>query len=183
MMAAAWMATICVSPLNASPRSNCPNAMARMISAHRDFGLPRRGTAVYRRGRAAFDRQPHQGEQQCRRFHPSGAVEARHCFISVRRANALYAGGGARAVLCTTPARLKFLKSARSEDLATLDIVKRQAMARPDVAFTLTMDGRRALVWKRGAIFWDPALQGLPASAWGAISTTTPRKWMRRARA
>jgi DNA mismatch repair protein MutL len=44
-----------------------------------------------------------------------------------------------------TPARLKFLKSARSEDLATLDVVKRQAMARADVAFTLTLDGKRVL--------------------------------------
>ena len=44
-----------------------------------------------------------------------------------------------------TPARLKFLKSSRSEDLATTDIVKRLAMARPDVAFHLTLDGRKAL--------------------------------------
>ncbi len=44
-----------------------------------------------------------------------------------------------------TPARLKFLKSTRSEDLATIDVVKRLAMARPDVGFTLTLDGRRAL--------------------------------------
>ena len=50
-----------------------------------------------------------------------------------------------RELFFATPARLKFLKSARSEDLATLDAVKRLAMARPDVAFTLTMDGRRVL--------------------------------------
>ncbi len=50
-----------------------------------------------------------------------------------------------RELFYATPARLKFLKSARSEDLATLDVVKRLAMARPDVAFTLTLDGRRAL--------------------------------------
>ena len=50
-----------------------------------------------------------------------------------------------RELFFATPARLKFLKSARSEDLATTDIVKRLAMARPDVHFTLTMDGRRAL--------------------------------------
>jgi len=50
-----------------------------------------------------------------------------------------------RELFFATPARLKFLKSARSEDLATLDVVKRLAMARPDVAFTLTMDGRRVL--------------------------------------
>ncbi|HEX4370706.1 MAG TPA: DNA mismatch repair endonuclease MutL [Rhizomicrobium sp.] len=55
-----------------------------------------------------------------------------------------------RELFYATPARLKFLKSGRSEDLATLDVIKRQAMARPDVAFTLTMDGRRALDLEAG---------------------------------
>jgi DNA mismatch repair protein MutL len=50
-----------------------------------------------------------------------------------------------RELFFATPARLKFLKSSRSEDLATADIVKRLAMARPDVGFTLTVDGRRVL--------------------------------------
>jgi DNA mismatch repair protein MutL len=50
-----------------------------------------------------------------------------------------------RELFFATPARLKFLKSARSEDLATLDVVKRLAMARADVAFTLSLDGRRVL--------------------------------------
>src|ERR1700759_1519255 len=50
-----------------------------------------------------------------------------------------------RELFYATPARLKFLKSVRSEDMATTDIVKRLAMARPDVAFTLTLDGRRTL--------------------------------------
>jgi len=48
-----------------------------------------------------------------------------------------------RELFFATPARLKFLKSGRSEDLATADVVKRLAMARPDVAFSLTFDGRR----------------------------------------
>jgi DNA mismatch repair protein MutL len=50
-----------------------------------------------------------------------------------------------RELFYATPARLKFMKSARSEDMATTDIVKRLAMSRPDVAFTLTLDGRRTL--------------------------------------
>jgi DNA mismatch repair protein MutL len=50
-----------------------------------------------------------------------------------------------REIFFATPARLKFLKSQRSEDLATADVVKRLAMSRPDVGFTLTVDGRRAL--------------------------------------
>ena len=50
-----------------------------------------------------------------------------------------------RELFYATPARLKFLKSARSEDLAIIDIVKRLAMARPDIGFHLTLDGRKAL--------------------------------------
>jgi DNA mismatch repair protein MutL len=43
------------------------------------------------------------------------------------------------------PARRKFLRSDRSEYAACLDIVKRLAMARPDIGFTLTHDGRKTL--------------------------------------
>src|SRR5688500_584969 len=41
------------------------------------------------------------------------------------------------------PARRKFLRSARSEYAACLDVVRRLAMARPEIAFTLEHDGRR----------------------------------------
>ena len=41
------------------------------------------------------------------------------------------------------PARRKFLRSPRAEYAASLDAVKRLAMARSDVAFTLEHDGRR----------------------------------------
>ena len=47
-----------------------------------------------------------------------------------------------RDLFFATPARLKFLKSTRAESLAVIDVVKRLAMARPDVAFVLTDDGR-----------------------------------------
>ena len=43
------------------------------------------------------------------------------------------------------PARRKFLRSPRAEYAACLDVVKRLAMARSDVAFTLDHDGRRVL--------------------------------------
>jgi DNA mismatch repair protein MutL len=43
------------------------------------------------------------------------------------------------------PARRKFLRTARAEYAASLDAVKRLAMARPDVAFTLEHDGRKIL--------------------------------------
>jgi DNA mismatch repair protein MutL len=43
------------------------------------------------------------------------------------------------------PARRKFLRSPRSEYAACLDVVKRLAMARPDIGFTIDHDGRRTL--------------------------------------
>ena len=50
-----------------------------------------------------------------------------------------------RELFYATPARLKFLKSARSEELAITDMVKRLAMARPDIAFSLVLDGRKSI--------------------------------------
>lgn len=44
-----------------------------------------------------------------------------------------------------TPARLKFLKSERAENLAVSDTVKRLAMAHPEVAFTLVTGERTSL--------------------------------------
>ena len=43
------------------------------------------------------------------------------------------------------PARRKFLRSARSEYAACLDVVRRLAMARPDLGFVMEHDGRRVL--------------------------------------
>lgn len=48
------------------------------------------------------------------------------------------------------PARRKFLRTPRSEWAACLDVVRRLAMARPDVGFTLEHDGRRALAVQGG---------------------------------
>jgi DNA mismatch repair protein MutL len=62
------------------------------------------------------------------------------------------------------PARRKFLRSARAEYGACLDAVKRLAMARPDVGFSLTHDGRRVFTVAPGddrparvAALTDPA--------------------------
>ncbi len=49
------------------------------------------------------------------------------------------------ALFGRVPARRKFLRSAGAEYAACLDSVRRLAMARPDIAFTLEHDGRRAL--------------------------------------
>ena len=48
------------------------------------------------------------------------------------------------------PVRRKFLRSARSEYAACLDVVRRLAMARPDVGFVLEHDGRRVLAVQPG---------------------------------
>jgi DNA mismatch repair protein MutL len=50
-----------------------------------------------------------------------------------------------RDLFFATPARLKFMKSERAEMMAVSDIVKRLAMARADVAFSLEHDGRASL--------------------------------------
>jgi DNA mismatch repair protein MutL len=50
-----------------------------------------------------------------------------------------------RDLFFSTPARLKFMKSERAEMMAVTDVVKRLAMARPDVAFSLEHDGRMNL--------------------------------------
>ena len=48
------------------------------------------------------------------------------------------------------PARRKFLRSARAEYAACLDIVRRLAMARPEIGFTLEHGGRRTLAVQPG---------------------------------
>ena len=48
------------------------------------------------------------------------------------------------------PARRKFLRSARAEYAQCVDVVKRLAMARPDIAFALEHEGRRALAVQGG---------------------------------
>lgn len=50
-----------------------------------------------------------------------------------------------RDLFYATPARLKFMKSERSEAMAISEEIKRQAMAHEDVAFTLTLDGKTTL--------------------------------------
>lgn len=48
------------------------------------------------------------------------------------------------------PARRKFLRSPRAEYAACLDIVRRLAMARPEIGFTFEHDGRRVLAVQPG---------------------------------
>ncbi len=46
-----------------------------------------------------------------------------------------------------TPARLKFLKTDRTEAEAIREVVRRLAMARPDVAFSLAGEERAPVTW------------------------------------
>ena len=52
-----------------------------------------------------------------------------------------------RDLFFATPARLGFLKSPRAEALAIADTLKRLALARPDVAFSLDADGRNSFCY------------------------------------
>ncbi|SFK11376.1 DNA mismatch repair protein MutL [Sphingomonas sp. NFR04] len=70
------------------------------------------------------------------------------------------------ALFGRVPARRKFLRSTRAEYAACLDGMKRLAMARPDIAFTVEHDGRRVLSVQGGesrparvAALTDRALQ------------------------
>ena len=52
-----------------------------------------------------------------------------------------------RDLFYATPARLKFLKTDRTEAEAVRDVVRRLAMSRPEVTFTLTGEERAPVTW------------------------------------
>jgi DNA mismatch repair protein MutL len=66
-----------------------------------------------------------------------------------------------RELFSATPARLKFLKSERSENLAVSETVKRLAMAHPAVGFSLTMGERVGLRLPQTSDTADGMLQRL----------------------
>jgi DNA mismatch repair protein MutL len=55
-----------------------------------------------------------------------------------------------RDLFYATPARLKFLKTDRSEAEAAREVVRRLAMSRPDVTFTLAGEERMPVTWSAG---------------------------------
>jgi DNA mismatch repair protein MutL len=55
-----------------------------------------------------------------------------------------------RDLFHATPARLKFLKTDRSEAEAVRDVIRRLAMSRPDVTFTLAGEERTPVTWNAG---------------------------------
>ena len=67
-----------------------------------------------------------------------------------------------RDLFFATPARLKFLKTDRSEAEAVREVVRRLAMSRPDVAFTLAGE-------ERAPVTWGPAADGDPLARLGDV--------------
>src|SRR6476661_4688383 len=94
-----------------------------------------------------------------------------------------------------TPARLKFLKADRSESEAIRDVVRRLAMSRPDVAFTLAGEERAPVTWgaalrgaagqlarlgdvlganfRQNAVAVHGGREGLAIEGWAALPTYT----------
>ncbi len=55
-----------------------------------------------------------------------------------------------RDLFYATPARLKFLKSDRSELMASADALRRLAMAHPEIGFSIVADGKRVFAYPAG---------------------------------
>jgi DNA mismatch repair protein MutL len=55
-----------------------------------------------------------------------------------------------RDLFSATPARLKFLKSERSEVMGVTDVVRRLAMAHPEISFTLQTGDKKPITYARG---------------------------------
>ena len=81
-----------------------------------------------------------------------GAMEAYEIAVDGGRKSALKPtalGNGTRIevrdLFYATPARLKFMKSERAETAAIADVVKRLALAKPEIAFSLSIGDRTTL--------------------------------------
>ena len=72
-----------------------------------------------------------------------------------------------RDLFYAPPARLKFLKSDRSEGEAIREVVRRLAMSRPDVAFTLAGEERTPVTWAAALPGAPGRLARLDAGAFG----------------
>lgn len=86
-----------------------------------------------------------------RRGDEAGAVLSVHGGIIEGPRPAPFNSSGTRIVVrdlfFATPARLKFLKSDRSEFAAASDALRRLAMAHPEIAFSLTSDGKKSFAF------------------------------------
>ena len=116
----------------------------RRPDGDRDARLSRRGSAFDRRGGEALDR-----DAACQRAACLGACRSKAGAKSEIAPAALNAGTRieVRDLFYATPARLKFMKSERAEGEAVRETVRRLAMSRPDVAFTLAGEERAHVTW------------------------------------
>ena len=64
-----------------------------------------------------------------------------------------------RDLFFAVPARLKFLKSERAENNETIDVIRRVALANPEIAFSLTAGERDVLNFPGGGLDADPRLK------------------------
>lgn len=102
------------------------------------------------------------GEDACELFVEAGRIEGPK--------PAAFSGTGltgtrieVRDLFHATPARLKFMKSERSETLAITDTLKRLAMARADIGFSLESNGRNVFRYAAHPDTEDGRLQRLGA--------------------
>ena len=102
------------------------------------------------------------GEDACELFVEAGRIEGPK--------PAAFAGSGltgtrieVRDLFHATPARLKFMKSERSETMSVTDTLKRLAMSRADVAFQLESNGRSVFRYAAHMDSPDGRLQRLGA--------------------
>ena len=104
--------------------------------------------------RFTLESRPHDAAQGWRRVVDHGALQE-------EGPAALPPGTRARIeqVFAKVPARRKFLRTPRSEYAACLDVVRRLAMARPDIGFTLDHGERRALALQPGEALPDRVAQ------------------------
>ena len=106
--------------------------------------LSRRGVALDRRGRAA---------DALRHAMPASPMPGRSASMPARigdhacGAEPTAPASRSSDLFYATPARLKFLKTDRTEAEAVREVVRRLAMARPDIAFTLAGEERAPVTW------------------------------------
>ncbi|MHA1524733.1 MAG: DNA mismatch repair endonuclease MutL, partial [Alphaproteobacteria bacterium] len=81
-----------------------------------------------------------------------------------------------RDLFWKTPARLKFLKSPRAEVVACLDILRRLAMAHPQISFRIETGGAKPLHWPAtgdGDTAWRARIEAVLGAEFVANSVAT----------
>ncbi|EIZ77491.1 DNA mismatch repair protein MutL [Novosphingobium sp. Rr 2-17] len=118
--------------------SKLPDEHIEMVSTmgFRGEALPSIGSVA----KLSIESRPHDAAEGWKRMVDHGALTA-------DGPAALPPGTRVRVeeLFAKVPARRKFLRSERSEYAACQDVVRRLAMARPDIGFVLEHDGRRVL--------------------------------------